>query len=801
MSLAKFSVNNKVVVNMFMIIIFILGFSSMITIPKESRPAIDFGSASIRVSYPGVSPAEIEYQIVKKIEEQIQNLDDVDYYTSNAQEGSATVRVFFDAKADSDKCFDKLVNQIAKITDFPPDAGDPVLMQMKMRELNEMADIALTGSFTPNTLREIAEELQERLLNIQYMSKVEIHGVQERQVHIDIDMDVMNQLGLTFSELTALIQNRNMNVPGGTVNFGHAEFIVRTMGEFTSTYELGSLIVKSDQQSRAISLSDIADIEDGLEERTVISKLDGKDCVTLQVYKKAEGNIIDVMQEVREVVAEYADTVPGLVAIVRNDDSIDVKKSVVNLATSGVQGIILVFIILWLFIGYKNSILVSIGIPFSFAMTIWLMTYVDMTINNMSMFGLLLVLGLIVDNSIVIIENVWRHIEMGLSVKEATIKGANEVTVPVIAAVATTIVAFLPILLTEGRIGRFIGAFPIIVTLALTASFIQSVMILPAHITQFVKPKKVSGHKKDSHFYHNIQRGYQRILFIVLKNRGKAILTVTLSLFICAFVLLSGPIKFDFFPRRPAPSMTLRIKTPVGTNLENTNKVIAQVEEFLLNMPESVDIEAIVSTVGQMRENRQWKRESSNAELKLDLVDSQKRQFTNQAIRMRVRDFLSSHSGVYTFSFDETRGGPPVGLDMDIRVRGDDLGRLEYIAKYIAEEAEKLPGVADIENSFNPGKEELKLLPVYEKLAMYGITVSQIAGVVRTASQGTTVSKFRGTGIDEYDVILRAKESQITSYEDLKHLKIKTDAGQLIQLDEIVIFDATRGYAGIDHYD
>ena len=802
MSLAKFSVNNKVVVTLCMCAVFIVGIYTIYIIPKESRPAVDFGNALITVSYPGVSPEEIEYQIIKKIEEQILNLTDVDYYTSIAQEGSASIRIFFDAKANSDDCFDKLVTEIAKVTDLPPDAGDPVLLQMKMRELSEMADIALTGDFSPNSIRDIAEDLQEKLLNIDYMSKVEVHGTQKREVHVNVDMNVMNQIGITFSDLNSLIQNRNMNIPGGSVNFGLAEFIVRTMGEFATVHELGQVIIRADAQGRVIRLEEFADIDDGLEEQKIITKLDGKKSVTLQVYKKEEGNIISVMKEVRKVVADFEKSVPGLTATIRNDESIDVATNIQKLSNSAIQGIILVFLVLWIFIGYKSSILVSIGIPFSFTMTIWLMNYLDITINNMSLFGLVLVLGMIVDNSIVVIENVWRHLEAGFSVTEAVIKGTNEVITPLIAAVLTIMASFLPILMTQGRIGRFIGPFPIIVSIAVIASLIQALFILPTFIDQFVKlqPHK-RQQKKETHFYKKFQARYKRLLFFILQHRGKAVLTVVIALITCLFALLAGPVRFDFFPRRPAPSLTLKIKTPVGTNLDHTSAIIAQIENFMMTMPESEDITAIVSTIGQMRENRQWKRATSNAELRIELADTEVRKHTVPDIRNRIREFLSDLPGVYTYSFDETRGGPPVGLDMELRIRGEDLHRLEYIAKYIEEEVHKFPGVTDIDNSFSPGKEELKLHPIYANLAMYGITVAQVANTVRTAVNGSTVTQYRGSGIDEYDVILRAKEEQIITFEDLKHLKIRTASGQLIQLDDLVMFEATRGFADIQHYD
>ena len=800
MSIAKFSVENTVLVNMLMIVVFIMGIYTVFTIPKEASPAVDFGSAIIIVNYPGVSPEEIEYLIVKKIEDQLKNLDNVDYITSTSQEGRANIRVAFDAKANTDEAWDALNVEMDKVTGLPADAMDPVLVQLKMREVNEICDISLSGDFSGNSLREISENLKEALQNIKFVSKIEVFGTQERQIHINADLDRLNHYGLTLSDLSSMVQTRNMNVPGGTVNFGKAEFIVRSMGEFQNIEEVFELIVKSDSQGRMIFLSDVADVEDTLEEQRIISKLDGRPSINISVYKKAEGNIIDVMKNVREVVADFQNTVPGLTATVRNDDSINVQNSVRNLGGSAIFGVVLVFFILWLFIGWRNAFLAAWGIPFSFMLTFVILSFTEITMNNLSLFALVLVLGMIVDDAIVVIENVYRYIEKGLPVKEAVITGTKEVTWPVIAAIATTCAAFLPILLTEGIMGKFIRVFPIVVSIALLASLFECLVVLPAHISEVVKQRDVSK-AKPKHFYQNIQKKYRKLLRFVLCKRGWAVSIVSVGLLFSFYMLMAGWVKFDFFPRRAPTSLSLKIRTPVGTNLETTNNIVSQIENFILNMPEKDDVTAIVTTVGQLRENMQWRQATSNAELKIDLVEADDMKYNVEQIRNRIRKYLNELPGLYTYRFGEGRGGPPVGLDLELRVKGDDLQRLQYIANFIKAEVEKLPGVSDIEDSFSPGKEEVRIRPKHEKLAIHGITVAQIASLVRTASYGSTISKFRGMGVEEFDIILKARDEQIESFEDLKHLKIRNRNGNLIQIDELVDFEVTKGLAEIEHRD
>ncbi|MBP7563482.1 MAG: efflux RND transporter permease subunit [Candidatus Cloacimonetes bacterium] len=800
MSIAQHSVDNKVLVNMLMIVVFILGIMTIIEIPKEESPAVDFGAAIIMVYYPGVSPAEMEQLVVKKIEDQIQNVKNIDYMTSSSQEGRATVYVTFEPNADPDECWTDINEEMNKVTDLPEDALDPVLVRLNMREVNAICDVALSGDFSGNTIRDITENLQDEILNIKNISKVEINGTRERQIWIESDISKLNQYGISLDEISSAIKTRNMNVPGGTVKFGRAEFIIRTMGEFKNVDEIVNLNVRMDSNGRSIKLSEVATIKDTLQEQTVISKLNGRQSTSLSIFKKEEGNIIDVMKEVREKVAEYEKTVPGLKAQVRNDGSIDVNNSINTLGSNAMSGVILVFIVLWIFIGWRNAILAAWGIPFSFMLTFVFLRFTNITMNNMSLFALVLVTGMIVDNAIVIIENVYRYVEMGKSLQEAVITGTNEVMWPIFASTLTTIAAFMPILLTEGIMGKFIAVFPIVVTTALLASLVESIVILPAHIVQFTK--ELSGEtKRSEHFYANIEKKYRKALRFVLCHRAQAIGIIFVMLIFSLAVLAFGWVRFEFFPARPAKTLVLKLQTPVGTNLDKTNEMVSKVENYILTMPEKEDVEAIVTDVGQMRLNNQREQATSNAELRIDLKEIEDMKYGHEKIKKSIREYLDKLPELYSYRFSEGRQGPPTGQDVEIRIKGDNLERLEYIGEIIKTELSRLPGVSDIEDSFKPGKKEIRIIPKEDKLSLYGLSIAQVASLVRTASYGSTVSIYRGMGLDENDIILRVREEQINDMEDLKYLRIRTKSGSLVQLSEVADFDLTTGLALIEHRD
>ncbi len=802
MSLAKFSVENGVLINMIMIIVFIFGLYTMIYMPKEEMPAVDFGSFYIMVSYRGVSPAEMETLVVKKIEDQLTDLEDVDYISSTASEGRATIYIQMDPKADIDKAWNELNTEMDKVNDLPEDADDPFLLQLNMREVNEICTVALGGDLSDNALRELADDFKDEILELDYISKVEIAGTRDRQIWIDSNINKLKEYGISLNDLANAINMRNKNAPGGSIKVGYAEFLIRTMGEFDNIDQINDLVITMDANGSSVRIEDVATVRDTLEEAITMSKLNGKKAVTIDIFKKADGNIISVMEEVYKKTSEFENRMEGLSVEVRNDGSIRVSNSIRTLGNNALMGIILVFIVLWIFIGWKNALFAAWGIPFSFLLAFILMQQFDVTLNNLSLFALILVLGMIVDDAIIVLENIHRYREMGLNLREAAIKGTQEIAWPVVAAVATTIAAFMPLLMMEGRMGRFMSVFPIVVSMALFASLFESLVILPSHTAELGGKSNFDRKKKEHKLHDWLVRNYRKAIKKVLKRRLLTILALIGAMTISILILFTGLVKFQFFSRGMPKIVVINLETPTGTSLEKTDEVVTKVEDFILNMPEKADIESVVSTVGQYSENHRNMVATRNANVKIDLVELDDMQFTHDQIKNRIRKYLSTLPGLYTFQFkDGERGGPPTGEDIEIRIKGDDLTRLEEIGEYVISEIEKIPGTADLETSFAEGKKEIRIVPKHDKLALYGLNVQTISSLVGYASYGGYISKYRGTGMDEYDIVLRVMDEQIDELSDLENLPIRTRNGDVIALKEVADLEIGTGYAQIEHRD
>ncbi|MCF7858904.1 MAG: efflux RND transporter permease subunit [Candidatus Cloacimonetes bacterium] len=802
MSLAKFSVDNSVLINMIMIIVFIFGLYTMINMPKEETPAVDFGAFYIMVTYRGVSPAEMEKLVVKRIEDQLSDLENVDHISSTASEGRATIYIQIDPKADIDKAWQQLNTEMEKVNNLPAGADDPYILQLKMREVNEICTVAIGGDLSDNALRELADDFKDEILELNYISKVNIAGTRNRQIWIDSDMNKLKEYGISLNDLATSINMRNLNAPSGSIKVGYAEFLIRTMGEFDNIDQIGDLVVKMDANGRSVRIEDVAAVRDTLEEAVTISKLNGNKAVTVDIFKKADGNIISVMKEIRLKAAEFEKRLEGLSVEVRNDGSIRVRNSISTLGNNALLGIFLVFIVLWIFIGWKNALFAAWGIPFSFLLAFIIINQLDVTLNNLSLFALILVLGMIVDDAIIVLENIHRYREMGLSPKEAAIKGTQEIAWPVVAAITTTVAAFMPLLLMEGVMGKFFSVFPIVVTAALLASLFESLVILPSHVSELSGKSNFNREDKEHKLHDWLVKKYRRAVTKVLKYRGRTVIILITAFILSVLALRFGLVKFQFFSRGKPKVIVINLQSPTGTSLEKTDEIVVQIEDFVLNMPEKEDVEAVVSTVGQYSENHRNQVDTRNATVKIDLVELDNMKYSHDQIKNRIRQHLDNLPGLYTYRFkDGERGGPPTGNEIEIRVKGDDLTRLEEIGAYIISEIEKIPGTTDLDTSFSEGKKEIRIIPKHDKLAFYGINVQTIASLVGYASYGGYISKYRGAGMDEYDIVVRVIDEQINDLEDLENLPVRTSNGGVIALKEVADLEIGSGYSQIEHRD
>ena len=386
MNIPKFSVRNPVLINLLMVIIFLLGIYTTMTIPKEAMPQIDLGKFLITVAYRGVSPDEIESLIINPIEDELADITDIDYITSTASEGIATIVVNLLPSVDIDKAWNDVATELDKVTDLPEDATTPAMKNLSIKELQTVCTVAIEGdSYSHDALKRISEDIKDDLSRIKFVSKVEMKGERNREIQIDIDKNKLEYYSISFTDIENAIRSKNMNLPAGDIRSGKSDVLIRTMGEFENLDQIRFLIIKSFPNGSVIRIRDIAEVKDTYEDVDILTRLDGKESINLYVYQNTDGNILDIISKIKKYVNKIPENFSDVKAKIVNDASIEVRNNIVTLSSSAVFGLVLVFITLFIFIGWRNALFAAMGIPFSFLMTFWIMHFFDITINNLSL--------------------------------------------------------------------------------------------------------------------------------------------------------------------------------------------------------------------------------------------------------------------------------------------------------------------------------------------------------------------------------------------------------------------------------
>ena len=799
MNLAKISVNNPVAANILMVTIIFVGAIALIRLPREFLPNINFNMALILIAYPGVSPEEVEKLITIKVEDAVEDVDKIDFMSSNSTEGQATVFVRFEDMSDTDFKFilQDVRSAVDSIDDFPEEAEDPIVLEMATGEMVPVSFVTLSGNLPERELKEIADDMKDRFLEIPNIAKVEVEGMREREIWVEVDPERMYSYKFSLARVVSALKATNMNVPAGTIDISSAEYIVRTMGEYAHPEDLSRVIVQTDPSGYHVRVGSIASIKDTFAKPRTFSFLNSKPGITLNISKKSAGNTITIVDEVKQVVREFQSKLPAHCDIaLTNDSSIQIKDALGKLSLNAVLGILMVVTLLYLFLGPSNALFAALGLPVSLLCTFIFMQAVGESLNTSSLFALMMVVGIIVDDAIVIIENAYRYMQQGMNPKDAAIIGTTEVAAPVFTACLTTIAAFLPLMLLPDVMGKFLRVVPIVVCLSLTASLWEAFLILPAHIGEWSSSKPQSIRR--SRLINRLRRIYARYLVKVLRKRywftGGVMALIVLSM----GLLLSGAIHKELFISEEVSQFYINVTMPAGTNIYATSKVLSEIEERVMTLPPE-EISALVTSPGKLITKREWLFDTSVGQIMVDLVDKKYRQRSMDDIISDLRPRMKDIPGIKSLDFEKVRAGPPTPRDVELKVQGKHFKTLEEIVALIKGKLAATPGVYDIGDDFRTGKKDLKIYINEEKAALYGLDVSQIALAIRNAYDGKIATVFR-EGDEEVDVVVKYQQDAVQNLKDIENLKITTMSGELIPFRNFATIAVEPGYTSIRRY-
>ncbi|WZL71808.1 efflux RND transporter permease subunit [Clostridiaceae bacterium 35-E11] len=791
MNLSKTSVNRPVTTLMFMLIAILLGSVGLSLLPIDLYPELEIPVAIVSVNYSGAAPEEIETLITKPIEQSVASVSKLKNLSSFSREGTSIVVVEFESSADMDLAALEMREKVDLIKGtLPDDASTPMVLKIDPNA-QPIIQLGISSNMEEGKLQTLVEdELTSRFERIEGVASVSTYGGNEKEVRIEVDQEKLSGYQLTLAQIQNLLRSENLNLPGGKVSKGNVELLARTTGEFSTVDDIKNvpIVLKSGE---IIKLSDIADVQLDYKERDSLIRVNQKRALGIGITKQSVANTVKVAKKVLAEIDVVEKDYPQIDIVVGVDQSEFINKSITNVTQNAIIGGVLAVLILYLFLrNVRSTFIVGIAIPVSIISTFALMYFGDLTINLISLGGLALGIGMLVDNSIVVLENIYRFREEGLSRKDAAIKGAKEVGMAVFASTMTTIAVFLPIVFVEGFTAIVFKQLSFTVTFSLLASLVISLTVVPMLSSKILKVGEVKQRKHTgvslgklldlfSSFIDKLAKFYSKILYFTLHHR-KITIFVGLAIFISSIALV-GIVGGEFFPKEDEGMFTVSIEVPFGTSLEDTNKIVTEVEEIVKTIPEQEKVFAMVSS------NLGFSTSATNSSTVIAALKDQKdRKRSTEEIVNEVREKVSVIPGA-DISVSESSsmgGGGPESAAIEIEIKGDDIKLLKSIGQDFEKIVKSIPGTAEVASDTEEGEPEVRVMLNREVASFYGITTYDMANILKAAVGGIKATNFKFDG-DEIDVNISLNDNVKESIENMKQILIKSPTGTLVSLGQV----------------
>ncbi|MCF7929292.1 MAG: efflux RND transporter permease subunit [Spirochaetales bacterium] len=799
MSIGKFSVHNSVFINLLMVTLLVLGFFSLSRLPREQFSEVPFYWVQVSVPYPGVSAEDIEQSITIKIEEEFRNLDKVDQINSVSSEGFAYIRVEFDdGISDNEfrRLFQDAQTRLSNVN-LPEDSLKPTVDDFSSNDFLPVIEVILSGNVEYKILNRTAKRLKDRIEPIQDVSDVELVGSRDKEIHIEADRRKMEALGISLNEIIRSIDSRNITIPAGSIETPSREYLIRTIGEVEDPLELERIIIRTDSGGIGrVRLGDLADISLGYNPDGVYNRLNGKQAISLRVTKIPKGNAVDIVERLKQDLQNFESSIPeGIEYTLFNDSTIQIRDSLDVLVNNAFFGLLLLIIILFLFIGIRNALIIGLGIPVAFAITFLILEQLGQTFNTNTLFGLVLVLGLIVDHAIVIIENSYRLQQEGLSKIDAAVKGVNEVSKPVIASTLTTVAAFLPLMILPGTIGKFLRVIPLVVSVALLASTFEALVFLPVHFAEWSgKLKQGTGR-----FFTVLRNGFEKLLRVLFKRKILTVVGMFLVI-IFSFQLIST-VDQDLFSAEDFTLFYIDVEMPVGTPREKTDQVVSRYEDRIIPLVGNGEIVSVSSTIGYLSSESSASAGNNVAQLIVDITEtSEGRSRSLLTIMNEVEKLCSDIPGPESVQYRTQQNGPPTDPPVSFRLFGDNYDEMTTIAEEITERLSGYSELYNISDNLEQGTPELWVRVNEERAANFGLTTRDIGSYLRASFEGITATTIFSEN-EEIDAIVSFGKQNEMTVQELTQLRIPAPNGQLIPFSSVADVSGGDTFASIKRVD
>jgi hydrophobe/amphiphile efflux-1 (HAE1) family protein len=790
-SLTDVSIRNPVFAWMLMASTILFGTIAVTRLGISQYPDVDYPNVTVSLAWPGASPTAIEREILEPIEQALAQVEGVQTMSSQARQGSARLTCTFDLSRNVDLALQDVQAKVAQAQRSLPSDVPAATVSKSNPDDTPIVTVGVYGPFARQLLSDVARyQVQDKLQTVAGVGQIQLNGYLDRNIRIWLDTDRMNEHGIVVTDILGAIGKQHVELPGGVLDTSQRQLNVRMLGEAINLDVLKQLVIRKVNDT-PIYLSDVALVEDGFEDVTTMAQLDGQPLQALGILKQRGTNAVAVAKAIRDKVSEIQRNVPaGMKVEILADTTVFIEESVNEIKLELFLALILTALVCWLFLGSLSSTLnVVLAIPMSLLGTIAVIYFVGFTLNTFTLLGLSLAVGLVVDDAVMVMENIYRHAEMGKAKEVAALDGTKEITTAALAATLAVIAIFLPVIFMKGIIGRFFFQFGITLSVAVLLSYFEAITLAPARCAQILTTSREGrsriGHAVDRAFVR-LEAVYARALAFCLGQPWRVLFAAVLLL--AGSMAIVPRIKTEFIPSQDQSQLNVRIQTETGTSIAAAKPLIDRAEQLMAKRPE---VARVLSTLS-----------GTSGTMTLTLVPPQQRSLSAQALSQELRKQLSRIAGIRASVQDPSQQGFGVskGYPVDFDIRGSDWDTLVSVAMKLKDDLQRSGLTTDLSSDYQVGAPEVQIMPDRRRASDLGISMADLGNAVSTLIGGNVVGKFSVDG-RRIDMRMRLMATQRTRPEDLGEIRLRTQTGDTVPMSLVVTRSEAASLQSINRLD